>query len=36
VSNFYRHFKKVTGMTPFEYKRKYLEGYRLRAKEIQV
>lgn len=24
VSNFYRHFRKVTGMTPLEYKRKYL------------
>lgn len=24
VSNFYRHFKKVTNMTPMEYKRKYL------------
>lgn len=24
VSNFYRHFKKVTGVTPLEYKRKYL------------
>jgi AraC-like DNA-binding protein len=24
VSNFYRHFKKVTGLTPLEYKRKYL------------
>ncbi len=24
VSNFYRHFKKVVGMTPLEYKRKYL------------
>lgn len=24
VSNFYRHFKKVTRMTPFEYKKKYL------------
>lgn len=23
VSNFYRHFKKVTGMTPMEYKKKY-------------
>lgn len=26
VSNFYRHFKKVTGMTPLAYKRKYLNG----------
>ncbi|MET0464766.1 MAG: AraC family transcriptional regulator [Chitinophagaceae bacterium] len=25
LSNFYRHFKKVTGMKPFEYKRKYLQ-----------
>jgi AraC-like DNA-binding protein len=24
VSNFYRHFKKVSGMTPLDYKRKYL------------
>lgn len=24
VSNFYRHFRKVTGMTPLDYKRKYL------------
>ena len=24
VSNFYRHFKKVTGTTPMDYKRKYL------------
>ncbi|MCF0038468.1 AraC family transcriptional regulator [Dyadobacter fanqingshengii] len=24
VSNFYRHFKKVTDMTPLEYKRRYL------------
>ncbi len=24
VSNFYKHFKKVTGITPLEYKRKYL------------
>lgn len=23
ISNFYRHFKKVTGMTPLDYKRKY-------------
>ena len=26
VSNFYRHFKKVTNMTPLEYKRRYLKG----------
>lgn len=26
VSNFYRHFKKVTSMTPLEYKRKYLQN----------
>jgi AraC-like DNA-binding protein len=26
VSNFYRHFKKVTGMTPYAYKKKYLVG----------
>lgn len=25
MSNFYRHFKKVTGMKPFEYKKKYLQ-----------
>ncbi|WP_025762634.1 AraC family transcriptional regulator [Dyadobacter tibetensis] len=25
VSNFYRHFKKVTDMTPLEYKRKFLK-----------
>lgn len=24
VSNFYRHFKKVTGLTPLEYKKQYL------------
>lgn len=24
ISNFYRHFKKITGITPFEYKKKYL------------
>lgn len=24
VSNFYRHFKKITGLTPLEYKKKYL------------
>ncbi len=27
VSNFYRHFKKITKLTPLEYKRKYLHGY---------
>ncbi|MBE7172610.1 MAG: AraC family transcriptional regulator [Williamsia sp.] len=26
VSNFYRHFKKVTGLTPSGYKRKYLKN----------
>jgi AraC-like DNA-binding protein len=26
VSNFYRHFKKITTMTPLEYKRRYLQG----------
>lgn len=26
ISNFYRHFKKITGMTPFSYKRKYLKN----------
>jgi len=26
VSNFYRHFKKITNMTPLEYKRKYLHN----------
>ena len=26
VSNFYRHFKKVTRMTPLEYKKKYLRN----------
>ena len=26
VSNFYRHFKKVTDMTPLEYKKKYLNS----------
>jgi AraC-like DNA-binding protein len=25
ISNFYRHFKTVTGLKPFEYKRKYLQ-----------
>lgn len=31
VSNFYRHFKKVKGMTPLEYKKKYLYGRLLPA-----
>jgi len=26
ISNFYRHFKKITNMTPLEYKRRYLTG----------
>ncbi len=26
VSNFYRHFKRVTGMTPMDYKKKYLNS----------
>lgn len=26
VSNFYRHFKRITGLTPLEYKRSYLYG----------
>ena len=32
VSNFYRHFKKITKVTPLEYKRKYLHSY----KEVAV
>ncbi|RYE89870.1 MAG: AraC family transcriptional regulator, partial [Cytophagaceae bacterium] len=28
VSNFYRHFKKITKVTPLEYKRKYLHSYK--------
>jgi AraC-like DNA-binding protein len=27
VSNFYRHFKKITGLTPLGYKRKYLYSH---------
>ncbi|MEN0052847.1 MAG: helix-turn-helix domain-containing protein [Mucilaginibacter sp.] len=27
VSNFYRHFKKITGMTPSAYKQLYLKNY---------
>jgi len=36
VSNFYRHFKKVTKMTPFDYRKKYLSGYRLNGGESKV
>jgi AraC-like DNA-binding protein len=28
VSNFYRHFKKITKMTPLEYKKKYLHSHK--------
>ncbi|WP_426061790.1 AraC family transcriptional regulator [Hymenobacter sp. B1770] len=28
VSNFYRHFKKITRMTPLEYKKKYLHSHK--------
>jgi AraC-like DNA-binding protein len=31
VSNFYRHFKKVTNLTPLEYKRQYLKKGRVIA-----
>lgn len=31
VSNFYRHFKKVTSLTPLEYKRKYLRKSKVQA-----
>ncbi|GAB4044022.1 AraC family transcriptional regulator [Spirosoma litoris] len=31
VSNFYRHFKKVTGLTPLEYKRYYLKKGKVAA-----
>ncbi len=27
VSNFYRHFKKIMGMTPLDYKRRHRKGY---------
>lgn len=30
VSNFYRHFKKITNLTPLSYKRKYLRSYNVR------
>ena len=26
ISNFYRHFKRVTNLTPYEYKMKYLSN----------
>ncbi|GAB3325054.1 AraC family transcriptional regulator [Larkinella ripae] len=29
ISNFYRHFKKVTGLTPLEYKRQYFNQSKL-------
>jgi AraC-like DNA-binding protein len=27
VSNFYRHFKKITGMTPLDYRKKHIKNY---------
>jgi AraC-like DNA-binding protein len=34
ISNFYRHFKKVTEMTPLEYKRKYLKNQTADYKQV--
>lgn len=31
VSNFYRHFKKVTGMTPYTYKKRVASGLKISA-----
>jgi len=36
ISNFYRHFKKVTGLTPYEYKLQYLSNSRLRIPSLAV
>jgi AraC-like DNA-binding protein len=32
VSNFYRHFKKVTGMTPYVYKKRTVSGLKITKK----
>lgn len=36
VSNFYRHFKKLTKLTPLEYKRKYLRSPNVAAAAVRT